>query len=53
MNTRKVSVSKDFEALVQELPYWATVYGPSVEIIEKIKRILEEHDKVEVSKQET
>ena len=51
MNTAKASASKDFDALVQELPYWATVYGPSVEVIEKIKRILKEYDEQEVAEQ--
>jgi hypothetical protein len=53
MNTGKASVSKDFEALVQELPYWTKVYGPSLDIIEKIREILKEHETKEVSEQAT
>ena len=53
MNTAKASASKDFDALVQELPYWTKVYGPSVEVIEKIKSILEEYDEQKVAEQAT
>ena len=37
-------VGREFEYLVNELPYWMTQVGPELAIIEKVRRTLREYE---------
>lgn len=40
-------IAQDFEALVEQLPYWVReTYYPSVDIINRVRKVLEVHDKI-------
>ena len=40
-------VARDFEALVEQLPYWVReTYYPSMAIIKRVRKVLEVHDRI-------